>query len=209
MREMQPFKEPLRKPISRRTFLRTLSFTLSGTLLAACGPPRGDDRAAVRIAFGPQATPQTILPSPMPKATSMPATDVELLSLEEFLTLSTGLTGVANLDPELGQIYLQSLNTTHGAAALTDLYTTAGLPTAENSPPVDLPAGVTAEAPQRALAATITKLWYSGIYPNAAGEATVATYVDALAWKTLAFTKPKTICGEPGFWSEAWEVVLD
>jgi hypothetical protein len=65
------------------------------------------------------------------------------------------------------------------------------------------------EAPLGEVATALTKLWYSGIYTNAAGEATVATFVDALAWKTLAFTKPTTICGVPGFWSEAWEPVLD
>jgi len=27
--------------------------------------------------------------------------------------------------------------------------------------------------------------------------------------QTLRFTKPMTICGYPGFWSEAWEQVLD
>lgn len=60
-----------------------------------------------------------------------------------------------------------------------------------------------------ALAKPQRQLWYTGIYTKADGEATVATFVDALAWQTLAFTKPMTICGYPGFWSEAWEPILD
>jgi hypothetical protein len=160
--------------------------------------------------LGPEATPPTILPSPVPSASPTPAADAAL-ALEEFLLLSTLLTGVTHLDPELGQIYLQTLNTTEGTAALTDFATATGL--RGETPPTDLDllttTGVLEQTPHRALATAITKLWYTGIYTNAAGEETVATYVDALAWKTLTFTKPKTICGEPGFWSEAWERVLD
>lgn len=198
------------RPLSRRAFLQTLAVAASGAWVAACGPARGEERAlARRLAFGPAATPQTVLPIPMPDAppTAMAAS---ALTVAEFLALSTLLTGVANLDPELGQIYLQSLGATAGDA-LAAFYTATGLRSA--APPTtadELTAtGVLANEAQRALGTTITKLWYSGIYSNAAGEETVATFVDALAWKSLLFTKPLTICREPGFWSEAWEPVLD
>ncbi len=214
-----PTKPLLARPLSRRTLLRGLSLAASGALLAACGPPRGESAAMARqLAFGPQVTPQTILPSPMPDTTVTPTADQDSLSLDEFLLLSTVLTGVPNLDPELGQLYLQNLNATHGAATLADLYTETGLRTTApaanaTAPPANATlAAATASLDKSTggpLAATIAKLWYSGIYTADSGEAIVATFADALAWKTLTFTKPTTICGEPGFWSEAWEATLD
>jgi hypothetical protein len=204
-------QQALQRPLSRRAFLRGLSLTASVALMAACGPPRGDDRAAVQVAFGPQATPQTILPSPVPQESATPGAAEGSLALDEFLLLSTLLTGVPNLSPELGQRYLQTLNAAHGAPALTALYEETGLRAATPPTTATLSAATAQlnEAPLGEVATALTKLWYSGIYTNAAGEATVATFVDALAWKTLAFTKPTTICGVPGFWSEAWEPVLD
>lgn len=196
------------RPISRRTFLCSLAATATGAILVACGPPRSTDQSAV--AFGPQATPQVVLPSPVP-ATPPPAT-TEDVPLTEFLALSTLLTGVPNLNPELGRLYLQSLQASHEVAVtVTDLYAQAGLRSA--APPTTVAAleatdFFTQEA-TRCLADKIIELWYTGIYTNPAGEETVATFVDALAWQTLAFTKPMTICGYPGFWSEEWEPVLD
>lgn len=208
-----PAKPLLARPLSRRTLLlRGLSLAASGVFLAACGPPRGESAALARqLAFGPQATPQTILPSPMPAATGTPATVEGTLTLDEFLLLSTLLTGVPNLDAELGQLYLQTLNATHGAAALATLYTETGLRAPTPTANVTVPASIDslAQSTLAPLAATVTKLWYSGIYTDETGEATVATFADALAWKTLTFTKPTTLCGIPGFWSEAWEAALD
>lgn len=196
------------RPISRRTFLCSLSATLTGAFLAACGPPRSTDQSA--IAFGPQATPQAVLPSPVPATTATATTDD--LPLTEFLALSTVLTGVANLNPAVGRIYWQSLQASDEfAISVADLYEQAGFRSA--APPstvADLEAaGLFTQETTRSLADKILELWYTGIYTNADGEATVATFVDALAWQTLAFTKPMTICGYPGFWSEAWEPILD
>lgn len=203
--------QSLRPRISRRAFLRTLSVTISSAFLAACGPPREHSRSAVRRAFGPDATPQTILPSPMPKETPTTALESGPLSLEQFLLLSAGLTGVTNLDPVLGRLYLQRLSATHDAELFERLYTEAGLPATdvplEQAVPIQM--GIPAEGAPRDLATAITKLWYTGIYTDDAGEDAVATYVDSLAWQTLTFTKPKTICGEPGFWSAAPEAALD
>ena len=196
------------QPISRRTFLCSLAATATGAFLVACGPPRSTDQAAV--AFGRQATPQVVLPSPVP-ATPPPAA-TEDLPLTEFLALSTLLTGVPNLNPALGRLYLQSLQASDEfTVTVADLYAQAGLRSA--APPTTVSAleatdFFTQEATRR-LADKIIELWYTGVYTNPAGEETVATFVDALAWQTLAFTKPTTICGYPGFWSEEWEPVLD
>lgn len=195
--------------MSRRAFLCGLSTTFSGVFLAACGPPRTTNRAD--IAFGPQATPQIVLPSPVPTTTLSPAAGGDL-PLAEFLALSAVLTGVANLSPDLGRVYLQSLQAnTAFQVTVADLYEQAGF--RSDAPPTTVAAlasaGLFDQETTRALVDRIIELWYTGIYTNEAGEEAVATYVDALAWQTLAFTKPTTICGYPGFWSEAWEPVLD
>lgn len=194
--------------LSRRAFLCGLATTATGALVVACGPPRSTNRA--EIAFGPAATPQIILPSPVPPTAPMPVQATPLLT--EFLALSALLTGVANLSPTLGQTYLQSVQA-GGEAELTvaQLIAQAGFGSA--TPPDSMAAleatGLFAQEPARQLADKITEMWYTGIYTTDQGEEAVATYVDALAWQTLAFTKPMTICGYPGFWSEAWELVLD
>lgn len=193
--------------LSRRTFLCSLSTTITGAFLSACGPPRSSNQA--KLAFGPQATPPVILPSPMPATTPTVAGD---LPLAEFLALSVVLTGVANLNPTLGRVYLQSLQaSSEFKVTVADLYEQAGFRSA--TPPTTVAAlestGIFAEETTRRLADRVTALWYTGVYTNEEGEETVATYVDALAWRTLTFTKPTTICGYPGFWSEAWEPVLD
>jgi hypothetical protein len=119
---------------------------------------------------------------------------------------------VDNLSPELGRIYLQSLQASDEfAVSVSDLYEQAGFGT--DTPPTTITAleaaGMFSQETTRPLADSIIELWYTGIYTNEEGEETVATFVDALAWQTLAFTKPMTICGYPGFWSEAWDPVLD
>jgi hypothetical protein len=53
----------MKPTISRRAFLRSLP-VMTGAFLAACGPPRST--AQPMRAFGPQATPQIVLPSPTP-----------------------------------------------------------------------------------------------------------------------------------------------
>lgn len=196
------------QPISRRTFLQALATSAAGLLIAGCGPPRSTNRA--EIAFGLQATPQVILPSPVPSTPA--ATTQETPLLQSFLTLSALLTGVANLNPALGQLYLQSLQASDEfALTVAELCAQAGV--SATTPPDSIAAleatGIFAQEASRTLADKITELWYTGVYTNAAGEERVATYADALAWQSLTFTKPMTICGYPRFWSEAWESVLD
>jgi hypothetical protein len=206
---MQPARIPSQpQRLSRRAFLCGLATTVTGALLVACGPPRSTNRA--EVAFGPEATPQIILPSPMPPTTPMPAQETPLLT--EFLALSALLTGVPNLSPTLGQSYLQSVQgSDESGFTIAQLIAQAGFGGA--TPPDSLAVleatGLFAQKPARQLADRITEMWYTGVYINDQGEEAVATYADALAWQTLAFTKPMTICGYPGFWSEAWEAVLD
>jgi hypothetical protein len=46
-----------------------------------------------------------------------------------------------------------------------------------------------------ALADTISAYWYTGVYDGPAGTPTVATYVDALAWRTLGYRDGPSACG--------------
>ena len=55
----------------------------------------------------------------------------------------------------------------------------------------------------------LTEYWYTGVYDTAEGEQALATYVDALAWKALTFTKPMSVCGTYRFWTEPPEAALD
>jgi hypothetical protein len=93
---------------------------------------------------------------------------------------------------------------------MADLYTQGGFST-ERPPTLEAltAQGFFGQEATRKLLSQMTKLWYTGTYTTDEGEEAVATFVDALAWHTLVFTKPMTICGYPGFWSEAWEQVLD
>lgn len=206
MNQHQENRQPRR--LSRRAFLRSLSTTLAGAFLVACGPPRSTDQSG--IAFGPRATPQIVLPSPIPPAaTAQP--ELGGLPLAEFLALSTVLTGVANLSPLLGVVYLESLQrSSEFSVTVADLYQ-EGEFSSETPPTLEAleAKGFFAQEATRKLLTKITEMWYTGIYTNEEGEETIATFADALAWQTLAFTKPMTICGYPGFWSEAWELVLD
>jgi hypothetical protein len=190
------------KKMNRRTFLRSAAVAVSAAVAAGCGAVRrtGFDEG---IVFGPRATPQIVLPSPMPHDT--PSPDGEAL-LPGFLALSALLTGVPNLDPQLGQIYLASLQRGETAGQVAELLQEIAV--IADTPPTTLAeleeTGLLAQQGMDGLTGQITKLWYTGIYPNEDGEDTVATYVDSLAWQTLRFTKPKTICGYPGFWEEPW-----
>lgn len=201
-------QSPTKPPrVSRRTFLCGLSITLTGAFLVACGPPRSNSHADP--AFGAQATPPAALPSPAP--TTAPAVDADL-PVTQFLALSAVLTGVPNLNPDLGRLYLQSLQASPDfTITVPELYTQAGFRADAPAPTIAAleEAGLFAAEASRRLADRIIDLWYTGVYTNEQGEDAVATHVDALAWRTLAFTKPTTICGYPGFWSEAWEPVLD
>jgi hypothetical protein len=124
--------------------------------------------------------------------------------LEAFLALSSVLTGYDQLDPELGAIYLRSLqDNPEFGGGLEALYEQAGVAAGGQPDGIEAleQAGVFEQEQSRALADKIITLWYTGIYDQGEEQA-VATFVDALAWKSITFTKPPTICGSYGFWAE-------
>jgi hypothetical protein len=193
--------------ISRRHFLRAVPIVAAGTFLAGC---------AVETEHGQRGMPpepvfvDVDLPPARPPTSALGQENDAQLST--FLSLSTLLTGVDGLDPRLGQIYLQSIqNNSESGAALNALFEQAlgdssALPATleelENR-------GIFAAETTRKAADKITELWYTGVYQNEQGTDVVATYVDALAWKTLTFTKPMSICGSYRFWTEPPEGVID
>ncbi len=193
------------KPISRRDFLRSIGIITTGSLIVACADPRADIGGELPIGRPFQ---EENLPLPTVAATTE-ENDEELAA---FLVLSTLLTGVSGLSPVLGWVYLQSLRaSTEFSVTVTELLIQVGFDSL--APPSTLAelesTGIFENAPTRELADKITELWYTGIYTNAEGEETVATFVNALAWQTLVFTKPMTICGAYRFWTEPPETAID
>ena len=160
--------------IGRRDFLRAMTLMAAGGAAAAC---------ATRGPAAVGATP---------------------VSLEEFLALSTLLTGVKDLNADHARIYLTSLHASAGRE-LAMLCERAGFRTA--TPPASLDALVRSGAfdsiAGAAVAAKIVESWFTGIYDSPTGPR-VATYTEALAWSSLEFTKPPSVCGGGvGYWAEA------
>jgi hypothetical protein len=127
------------------------------------------------------------------------------ISLEQFLAVSAVLTGFTNLDPVVGSLYLQSLEgSDEFDASLGELAERAGF--GGGSAPTTVAeleaSGIFAEEATSTLADRIIEYWYTGVYTTPEGEPMVATFVDSLAWKALTFTKPTTICADPGFWEK-------
>src|SRR5690606_10360890 len=143
-----------------------------------------------------------------------------------FLALSALLTGVKNLDPVVGRVYMNSLQASDEFdLTLEELYEQTGFD--GDAPPQtieelearglfganasggsDSNGGSASESGPSALADRILEYWYTGVYTTAEGEQAVATYVDALSWKTLAFTKPNSICATFGFWEARPNLVV-
>ena len=200
---------PIRtETISRRRFLRVISAIATGSLLSACAV--GPENPRQVAAFEPQVTDVRL---PSPQARGIEETLANDQGLARFLTLSALLTGVAELDPVLGQIYLQSLQQAPSDLGVSvdallgqTFNSTSPIPTTLEELEEQ---GIFQDTALRAIADKITEYWYTGIYTNANGEETVATYVDALAWKTLTFTKPMTVCGSYRFWTEPPETAID
>jgi hypothetical protein len=144
--------------------------------------------------------------------TSIAKTPPDDPELPAFLALSSLLTGVDSLDPNLGAVYLQNLRAASASSA-----TVADLLKQAQGGNAALPAtleqlqssGIFENKATRALADQITQQWYTGIIETPQGQQVVATFIDALAWRTLTFTKPATLCAAFGFWSEPPETALD
>jgi hypothetical protein len=193
--------------IDRRRFLRSLAATAIGGLLTACalvqenGLPTDVQGAGFRNAR---------LPSPKPDARS--STGQEDAELSRFLALSALLTGVDELDPALGVIYLNSLReSSRFRVTITELLDAAQAGAATLPETLDdlEGSGIFENESTRELADKISEYWYTGVYETAQGEQVVATFVEALAWRTLVFTKPMTICGSYRFWTEPPEAAID
>lgn len=189
--------------LSRRQFVRGLAALVTGGLLGGCGVNQAQLRQEAARQGTP--TPARVVVSPQPP-TPEPVTapaDSDL-DLEQFLLLSSVLTGFANLNPLLGRVYLQSLQSTASEVSLAGLYQQIGFQG------TTLPQGVDQrifeQENTRALADKIIEVWYTGTYEEN-GEQVVATTTEALAWQALNFTKPLTVCGPyPGFWTKRPEV---
>ncbi len=196
-----------RPGVNRRAFLRGAALTGLAAILAGCGvatqsPPPAD------IAPFPQWHP--LLPSPAavaaPAASAAATPSPSQLGLEGFLALSSLLTGIDNLNPQVGQIYLDSLEaSSQFEVSPADLYRQAGFTEAAAPRAIeDLERrGLFAQEATRALADKIIEYWYSGVYDTAEGEQAVATFADALVWRAVRYTKPLTLCAAPGFWAAA------
>jgi hypothetical protein len=186
--------------LSRRALLHAGAVWAAGVTLAACGslPQEGLTNAE---AIQPVAQP--VLPSPVPD----PQADaVEEQTLAQFLSLSAVLTGFTDLDPILGRVYLQSLEQSDQfEVSVEDVIQADGDSTTLEELEA---AGLFDDPATQTLADKIIEMWYTGVYDTAEGEQKVATYVDALVWRSLTFTKPLTICGTYGFWEQPPEAPL-
>jgi hypothetical protein len=195
-----PGQESTQRPhrLNRRAFLVSLSTLMVSSALGG-------------RAFTERRSQQTSSPAAStPAFTTAEVAAVrpsEASSVDEFLRLSAVLTGVnvQDLNPDLGRLYLESLQARPNLAiTLADLYDQAGF--RSSAPPQSLDAlaksGVLAQGQLRSLADKIVEYWYTGLSETDSGPA-VATFTDALAWKVLPWTKPPSFCGGAmGYWSE-------
>lgn len=210
LQKMEPSgaAEPVRDArtlLTRREFLVAVLGVAAAELLVGCRPSQMGAEGQTT------AVPLRVLESPVPVATATvaatPATTADGLQgglqLEEFLVLSSVLTGFAELDPVLGRVYLQSLQQSADfERSLAELYEEAGFGSA--APPTSVTVledgGFFDSEPNRTLADAIIEQWYTGVYQQD-GEDAVATFVDSLTWKAINYTKPPTICDPPGQWA--------
>lgn len=137
--------------------------------------------------------------------TTVAAGDVDL---GRFMRLSRVLTAVDDFrDEAAGRVYLQALLARpKGAARLAALWEVGGF--GGSAPPTsvaDLEArGVYDDPALAELADTITGNWYSGTYVDADGQRRVATYTNAMAWRTLGYRPagPSSCGGAFGHWAD-------
>ena len=114
------------------------------------------------------------------------------------------MTGYDNLDPAVGKVYFDSISQSGNFDMTVDaLAQAAGLPSDAPPTAADLEAAGLFDNPAaRSLSDAILNMWYTGIYTTAEGDQATATYVGALVWRAMTFTKPLTVCGSPGFWAQ-------
>jgi hypothetical protein len=105
-------------------------------------------------------------PSPRPQS----------FSVDDFLALSSRLTGYDNLDREAAGIFLKNLLATPGTI-------------------------VRLARPDAALERDIIVGWYSGVH-QVRGEAQLVTYSGALQWRALSMPAPGICVGPFGSWAQ-------
>lgn len=127
-------------------------------------------------------------------------------ALQDFLTLSSVLTGAASLDPVLAASYAAGLVADlPGTLSLADLAARAGIGNGATAPSLDAlgAAGFFEQGDVNTLAEAVLSAWYSGTVTTPAGPSTLS-YTGALAWTQLGFAHAAGVCGGPfGFWSKA------
>lgn len=137
--------------------------------------------------------------------TTVAAGDVDL---GRFMRMSRVLTAMDDLrDEAAGRLYLEALSSRReGAARLAALWEVGGFGGAQPPTSVaDLEARGMYDDPSLAeLADTITGNWYSGTYVDADGRRRVATYTNAMAWRTLGYRPagPSSCGGAFGHWAD-------
>jgi hypothetical protein len=102
--------------------------------------------------------------------------DAQSFSVDDFLALSSRLTGYDNLDREVAAIFLKNLLATPGN--ITRL-----------------------SRPDSALERDIIVAWYTGVH-QVNGEAQLVTHTSALQWRALNMSAPGTCVGPFGSWSK-------
>lgn len=95
-------------------------------------------------------------------------------SLDDFLALSSRLTGHTNLDRAAAGTFLKALASSANAAKLT--------------------------RPDAALEREIITAWYTGAH-DVAGERRLATHAGALKWRAMGILPPGMCAGRFGAWS--------
>lgn len=137
-------------------------------------------------------------------ASAIPAAEAAAaITLNNFLTLSSLLTGVENLDPDVGKVYFETLQANAASRKeLADLLRRSGMGSANPAKTLNQLAatGVFQNKALRTVADTITEYWFTGTYDSQGGPR-VAAWTGALAW-TTTYTKAMGLCGGPtGYWA--------
>lgn len=201
-------------PLTRRRFLALLSTAALGAALSACRSEDAIEATAVVPASLPPTTDvdegsQTPEPGGSPAAgTAPPTAAAGSVTLEQFMRMSQVLTAFDDLnDTSNGETYLAALNRqTELGTALGELWEQGGFADGQAASVADLEAaGVYDDATLAELADTITRYWYTGIYDTGPDTVEVATFTQALAWRTLGYrqTGPTTCTGAFGSWATA------
>ena len=124
-------------------------------------------------------------------------------TLGNFLALSALLTGVSDLDPGVGKVYLDTLQANAASRqGLIDIVRRSGVGSPQQVRTLDQLAatGVFRNKATRTVADTITRYWFTGTY-DAPGGPKVAAWIGALAW-TTSYTKAMGVCGgATGYWA--------